>query len=228
MEFNSLDQRLSLLPERALYWHERRTLLIADPHFGKAATFRSAGIPVPRGTTTTDLIRLDAALSATGAERLVFLGDLLHARSGRAAATLDAVADWRSRYQQLEIVLVRGNHDRSAGDPPDCWDFSCVKGPVTEGPFVFAHEPAESASGYVLSGHLHPCVRLDDGIGPGIRAACFWFGPRTAVLPAFGSFTGAHRVRPCQGDRVFAVGPDCVVEVNYEVTTRRRAARQPR
>ncbi len=33
-------------------------LLIADPHFGKAASFRSRGIAVPVGTTRYDLDRL--------------------------------------------------------------------------------------------------------------------------------------------------------------------------
>jgi DNA ligase-associated metallophosphoesterase len=227
MELDWLGERLTLLPQRAAYWHGRRTLLVADPHFGKAATFRQAGIPIPRGTTTTDLARLDEALDACAAERIVFLGDLLHSRTGRGEQTLAAVAEWRSRHAQLEVVLVRGNHDRSAGDPPGDWGFECVKGPVADGPFVFTHEPTECAAGYALSGHLHPCVRLEDGIGPGMRAACFWFGEKFAVLPSFGSFTGAHRVRPEHGDRVFAVGPDCVVEVKYEMVVRRRA-RQPR
>jgi metallophosphoesterase superfamily enzyme len=123
---------------------------------------------------------------------------------------------------------VRGNHDRSAGDPPECWGFMCVKGPLVDGPFVYTHEPTESPSGFVMSGHLHPCVRLEDGIGPGIRAACFWFGPRIAVLPSFGSFTGAHRVRPSQGDRVFAVGPDCVMEVQYGLQRRQRSVGKAR
>src|SRR5205085_178911 len=110
MELTWLDQRLTLLPQRAIFWHDRRTLLVADPHFGKAATFRSAGIPIPRGTTTADLARLDAALDATKAERLIFLGDLLHAKSGRAAATLAVIRTWRTRREQLDVVLVRGNH----------------------------------------------------------------------------------------------------------------------
>ena len=96
MDIIWLDQRLTLLPQRAVYWHERRTLLVADAHFGKASTFRSAGIPIPRGTTTADLARLESAVQATGAERLVFLGDLLHARAGRGAETLAAVARWRA------------------------------------------------------------------------------------------------------------------------------------
>ena len=76
-------ERVSLLPERAAYWERTRTLLVADPHFGKAAAFRAAGVPVPRGTTTGSLTRLDAALARTGAARIVFLGDFLHAREGR-------------------------------------------------------------------------------------------------------------------------------------------------
>ena len=76
-------EQLVLLPERAAYWRRVQTLLVADPHFGKAAAFRAAGVPVPRGTTTGSLARLDAALARTGATRIVFLGDFLHARVGR-------------------------------------------------------------------------------------------------------------------------------------------------
>ncbi len=59
-------ERLVVLAERALYWPRRRTIIIADPHFGKAATFRQAGIPVPHGTTATDLDRLRRLLPAPG------------------------------------------------------------------------------------------------------------------------------------------------------------------
>lgn len=82
-----------LLPERALYWPAARTLVIADPHFGKAAAFRARGVPVPEFTTLDNLARLDAVLSRTSAERLVVLGDFLHARQGRSKTLLaeDAV-----------------------------------------------------------------------------------------------------------------------------------------
>ena len=42
---------LCLLAEKALWWPERRTLLIADLHLGKAAGYRALGQPVPSGTT---------------------------------------------------------------------------------------------------------------------------------------------------------------------------------
>src|SRR4051812_34366951 len=91
-------ERLVLLPERAVCWPRTDTLLIADPHFGKAAAFRAAGVPVPRGTTTETLTRIDAALERSGATRLVFLGDFLHAREGRATETLRVIDDWRARH----------------------------------------------------------------------------------------------------------------------------------
>ncbi len=42
---------------------------------------------------------------------------------------------------------------------------------------------------------------------------CFWFTHESAVLPAFGSFTGGGRIHPGAGDRVFVVGDDGVLEV---------------
>src|SRR5215204_7606995 len=157
-------QRLVLLPERAAYWERARTLLVADTHFGKAATFRAAGIPVPRGTTTASLARLDAAIARTDAARVVFLGDFLHAREGREAETTRVVGEWRSRNAGIEMLLVRGNHDVRAGDPGPEIDIACVDGPVVETPFVFTHKPATSDAGYVLCGHIHPGARLT-GLG---------------------------------------------------------------
>lgn len=206
-------ERLVLMPERAAWWARTGTLLIADPHWGKAATFRASAIPVPRGTTSEGLTRLDRAIARTGARRVVFLGDYLHARDGRAPETLRLLADWRLLHPLLELVLVRGNHDRHAGDPPAELGVACVDAPLLEDPFVLAHHPAASNDGYVLAGHLHPGAPL---IGPGRmreRLPCFWFGRACGVLPAFGEFTGLADVTAEMGDRIYAVALDEVVEI---------------
>ncbi len=205
-------EELVLFAERAAYRPATRTLLVADPHFGKAATFRAAGIPVPTGTTADGLARLDALIERTASRRIVFLGDFLHAREGRAAATLEALHAWRSRHAATEVLLVRGNHDRRAGDPPPELGIACADGPVVDPPFVLAHHPGESEAGYVLSGHLHPGVEL---AGPGRqreRLPCFWFSATSGVLPAFGDFTGLWPVTPAIGDRVFVVAGSDLVE----------------
>ena len=206
-------EQLVLLPERAAHWRRAHTLLVADPHFGKAAAFRAAGVPVPRGTTTGSLARLDAALVRTRATRIVFLGDFLHAREGREPETTRVVADWRRRHASIDMVLVRGNHDKWAGDPRPEVDIDCVDAPLAEPPFLFTHKPAVSDHGYVICGHLHPAARLT---GPGretVRLPCFWAQSRTMVLPAFGEFTGVAEIDPHPGDGVWVIADGAVLDV---------------
>jgi DNA ligase-associated metallophosphoesterase len=206
-------ESLLLLPERAVLWERRSTLLAADLHLGKAAAFRAASLPLPGGTTSEALARLSAALERTGARRLLVLGDLLHARQGRAARTLAAVAAWREGHAGLEVVLVRGNHDRGAGDPPAEWRFECVDEPLLEPPFAFRHHPGEEPGAYVLAGHLHPAVSLSGAGRQSARLSCFLFQERGGLLPAFGPFTGTAGVRPRAGDRVFVLAGDEVVPI---------------
>jgi DNA ligase-associated metallophosphoesterase len=208
-------EELRLLPERAAYWVRTRTLLIADPHFGKAAAFRAAGVPVPAGTTEGTLARIDATLARTGATRLVFLGDFLHARGGRSPITFATLGSWRERHAGLEVLLVRGNHDRRAGDPPNELQITCVDAPMIEQPFAFVHDPAAVPGSYALGGHLHPAATM---IGRGrqrARLPCFWFSAQWAVLPAFGEFTGLATVSPGAGDQLFVIAGDEV----HDVTT---------
>ena len=73
--------------------------------------------------------------------RLVVLGDFLHAAEARNPAVLAALARWRSRHAAVELVLVRGNHDSHAGDPPPALGFAIVDEPWHLGPFAACHHP---------------------------------------------------------------------------------------
>lgn len=198
-------ERLVLLPQKAIWWESEATLLVADTHFGKSASLRDQGVPVPRGITAEDLDRLAGLIAAYRARRLVVLGDFYHAQSGRAAEIEGQLAAWRDRHRELTIDLVRGNHDLHAGDPPACWRVRCVAEPHVERGLAFRHHPAREAGRHVLAGHLHP--------GHLGRVPCFWASGEVLVLPAFGTFTGCARVRAHAGDRIYAVGDDEVLEV---------------
>ena len=200
------------LAEGALFWPAAETLFIADPHFGKAATFRAAGLPLPGGTTGANLARLDGILERTGALRLVVLGDLFHAAAGRRGRTISRMSEWRAGWEDLEILVVRGNHDRKAGDPPAELGMEVCSEPHALKPFVLRHHPRPE-DGYVLAGHIHPAVRLRGRGRQRARLPCFWFGEGVGVLPAFGAFTGAAVVEPAPGDRVYVVADGEVVEV---------------
>jgi DNA ligase-associated metallophosphoesterase len=207
-------EALRLLPERAAYLEQARTLLVADAHVGKAAAFRAAGVLVPRGTTSGTLARLDAAIARVAPRRIAFLGDLLHAREGRAPETLRVLTEWRAQHAGIEMLLVRGNHDARAGDPPDTAGIACVDAPVLAAPFVLAHHPVVSAEGYVLAGHLHPGARLAGRAREHTRLPCFWFRDGVGVLPAFGEFTGLADIAVSPGDRVWVAAGDTVIDVS--------------
>jgi len=214
LEIELAGERVLLLPQKALYWPRLELLAIADIHFGKAAAFRSFGIPVPRGTTTENLDALDALIDATGATHVLFLGDFLHARAAHAAGTQAAMLAWRVRRKDLVLTLVRGNHDQHAGDPAAVLGIDLVDEPYTVGPFSFCHHPEleDSAPGYVLAGHVHPAYVLATRFDA-LRLPCFLAGPKRMILPSFGAFTGGHSVRPDIDERVWVTSGDAVHEV---------------
>lgn len=206
-------QALSLLPQKAAFLPESRTLLIADAHIGKATSFRSLGVPVPRGTTSETLDALSALIERHRAGRVVFLGDFLHSARSHAAETLAAVTRWRERHAALHLVLVRGNHDDRAGDPPATLGFDVVDEPLRDGALALCHHPRPRDGLFVIAGHLHPCVSVHGRARERLRLPCFHRCAHMLVLPAFGSFTGMHPVRRESGDRVFAVAGDVVQEL---------------
>ena len=207
-----------LHPSGALCLAASRTLLVADAHFGKAVSFRKLGVPVPRGTTNGTLKRLSQAITETQARSVVFLGDFLHSARSHAAGTLGALAGWREANADLALTLVRGNHDDRAGDPPASLRIEVVDEPLALGPFALCHFPKPREGRYVLAGHWHPCISVGGRAFERLRLPCFWLGddsgqlPQQAVgvLPAFGSFTGMHRIEPRAGDRIFPVADDTV------------------
>ncbi|MDQ2667415.1 MAG: ligase-associated DNA damage response endonuclease PdeM [Gemmatimonadota bacterium] len=205
---------LILSPERAAFWVRRSTLLIADPHFGKAAAFRALGVRAPAGTTAESVTRMDRLVATHAPERIVFLGDFLHAREGRNAATFSALAEWREKHGAIEMCLVRGNHDRRAGDPPPEVNITCVDAPLQDAPFALAHHPVVTPGSYTLAGHIHPCAVLTGLARQRERLPCFWFGRETGVLPAFGEFTGCAEVEAEETDELWVVANDEVCRVN--------------
>jgi len=199
-------ERLHLLPERAVWWPAAHTLFVADVHLGKAASYRALGQPVPSGTTHDNLARLDQLLRAHAVQRLVVLGDFLHAASARTPSVLAALDAWRQRHATLDAVLVRGNHDDRAGDPPKHLGIAVVDEPWLLGPFACCHHPQAHATHFVLAGHDHPVCRLQ---GPGrdtLRLPCYASTPQGATLPAFGAFTGGQLVRAVPGRGLHAIG----------------------
>jgi uncharacterized protein len=197
---------LHLLPERALWWPQGRTLFIADLHMGKAASYRALGQPVPGGTTQENLDRLSALVARHAPQQMVFLGDFLHAAAARTTGVMAALAQWRQQHAAVAMTLVCGNHDSRAGDPPAALQIEVVDEPYLQGPFALCHHPQLHATHFVLAGHVHPVCLLSGRGRDSLRMPCFVVQAGQAVLPAFGEFTGGWLVSGEPGRALYPVG----------------------
>lgn len=209
--------RLALMPERAAFEPETRTLFVADVHLGKAAVFRARGLPVPQGTTTLTLARLTQALVRSQARHLVVLGDFLHARESHAPATLAALAAWRQRHPGLSCLVIEGNHDVHAGQVQASYGIRTSTAAHLQAGLLGVHHPPEDhhagtpSGALILAGHVHPVVCLR-GRTDHLRLPAFWLRHGVLTLPAFGEFTGGFEVRPSQhpDSQCFVVGEHSV------------------
>ncbi|CAN7433836.1 ligase-associated DNA damage response endonuclease PdeM [Acidovorax sp. LjRoot117] len=214
---------LWLLPQRAVWWPAARMAFVADVHFGKAATFRRAGQPVPHGTTADNLARLDTVLAVTGAEHLVFLGDFLHARSGADERLWQQLQPWRQHHAHIAMTLVRGNHDLHAGDPPRALGIDLADEPwqpLPGAPVAACHHPQTAEGATVLAGHLHPTTTLYGPARDAMRLPCYALTPGLLVLPAFGAFTGTSSQSVPPMARRFAVVGDRVMAITLPAAAR--------
>jgi len=214
------DADIVLLPGRAAFLPKTSTVVCSDIHLGKAATFRHAGMAIPEGSAQHDLQRLTGIVQTCGARRLLITGDLFHARSGCTQQVLDEFSAFCEQVRQshdTRIVLVLGNHEQSLGKkfrPHEIGINRCEE-EIIEPPFRFIHDHQShfdaQPDSFTIAGHVHPTVTIKGTSGDRLTCRCFVTTGTTLTLPAFGSFTGGHRIRPSDGTRVWLAEIDGVM-----------------
>ena len=195
---NIAKNEFVLHPSGAVYWVEKKTLLLADVHLGKVAHFRKNGIAVPRKAEGVFYQKIEALLQTFSVDRIIFLGDLFHSDQNNEWYLFAAWVE----QQTAELILVEGNHDVIPA-----WKFEQLKLTVvdtlSEDNFNFSHFPKEVYNSFVFCGHVHPGVKLK-GVGlQRISLPCFYHSKHQLILPAFGAFTGLHLLQAKLGDQVY-------------------------
>lgn len=204
---------IHLLPEKAIYLPDYQALLIADPHFGKAAHFRKAGIPVPEKVHFSDFQKIQLLIENYPIKELFFLGDLFHSELNSSWSDLELFI---SQFPEIQFHLIKGNHD-ILGNPTYRSGLWILHEEAFElGPLVLSHEPMETISNGTLNlcGHIHPGISL---YGPGkqsISLPCFLVKPNLIILPAFGRFTGLAIMQCEKNESAFVVTDKKVIPVN--------------
>jgi len=196
----------------AVYRPHTRTVLIADLHLGKDAEFGRAGLPTPYGISVSNFQRLSILLETYEPDRLIVLGDFMHAIPKNEDTWPTELSQWLDRYPRVTVAVVGGNHDHVSGRGKIDLRVQWLSQPYLAPPFAYAHHPIAHESLFVLSGHIHPTFVLATRHDR-IRTPVFWFRSHMAVLPAFGTFTGGYNITRDVGDRIFLIGPQDIIEI---------------
>lgn len=173
---------------RAMYWSREKALIASDLHIGKSAHFRKHGIPISVNVQHNDLERLSFLVSHYKPEKLIVVGDLFHAELN---TDMDLFKIWRAEHSDLEIILIKGNHDRLKDLVYDSFGIAYCTQELHLAPFDFIHEPKLTATDtFAISGHIHPGIRITSKTKQQIKLPCFEVSSSQLILPAFSEFTG--------------------------------------
>ncbi len=172
-------------PEGALFWPERKALLVADLHLEKASWFARLGQFLPPYDSLDTLRALDRVVVATQATTLYCLGDSFHDRFGCDRLPEAARALLTDLTGRLDWVWITGNHD--AGFIDHCGGRIIEE--LTVDGIALRHEAHRAGSTPEMSGHFHPKLRLNLK-GRHVSRRCFVASETKLIFPAFGALTG--------------------------------------
>jgi metallophosphoesterase superfamily enzyme len=163
-----LDSRL------AVWLAATRVLVVADLHWGYAASHRAQGNLLPYWGDDEIARRLSSLIADYEPAEMIWLGDVVHAAAGGAAA------EAFMRESPVPITLLAGNHDRR-------WQPARERR-LLRGKIFFHHgDRDETVPGDCLEviGHHHPAAGWGDGAGGRLKLPALVVSPHRLILPAF-------------------------------------------
>ncbi|HID41410.1 MAG TPA: metallophosphoesterase [Pyrodictium sp.] len=186
----------------AVYIRKLRALVLADTHLGFEEEAAQQGYYVPRIQLLRTLEVLRQVLELTGAEWVIFAGDVKHSfsrllRSEREE--LSRVFQHLVKEKDVRVTIVRGNHDNYLPIIAREYSVEIVQELYAEGVLVI-HGHKKPQGDYpgkvevVVMGHEHPSLRLRDKLGYVAKLPAFLVAPypvldaRLVVLPAVGQY----------------------------------------
>ena len=200
VRFSFSGHPLMALQQGALYWPERRALLVADLHLEKASWFARLGQMLPPYDSVATLTDLTALVTATAAEEIWCLGDSFHDRHGCERLPAAAREMLTALTAKTRWTWITGNHDPGFAD--HCGGTITNEAEVDG--LLLRHEADPAEPRPEISGHFHPKLRINHR-GRRVSRRCFVAAERKLILPAFGSLTGG--LEASHPEIVRAVGP---------------------
>jgi DNA ligase-associated metallophosphoesterase len=202
---------LQLLPEKAVYLQDSRSLLVADVHLGKSETFQKLGIPIPNRVNQETIDRLKTLCTRLQPAQMIILGDLFHSRLGLVAEVFNAWSMFLASVE-VEVKLIVGNHDRALTSQLQQFSMEFVKHAIQLENLWLSHEPDSQSHNLNICGHIHPYLKIKNRLD-NFRLPCFYLdaNKKQLMLPSFGSFTGGYEVQLTQGVIAYVIAENSVI-----------------
>jgi metallophosphoesterase superfamily enzyme len=209
-----LDGRL------ALWLATPRLLVVADLHWGYAASHQACGNLLPLWGDAELASRLRGLIADYRPAEMLWLGDSLHTLAGREPA------ENFLRETDTPIAVLSGNHDRRwipGADPlrRGAPGRGSAQLPTTlvRGGYFFHHghlAPELPADCVEIVGHHHPALGWYDGAGGRLKLPALVASPRRLILPAFSPWAAGtpwnHSL--AENETLFAIAPKRIFAVS--------------
>lgn len=202
------NQEFTLHQSGAIYWKQKKILLLSDVHFGKIAHFRKYGIGIPKDAVFENFAQLNTVLDLFEVEKIIFLGDLFHSKINNE---WNLFALWIKEQTQT-IILVEGNHDIIDKQNYSNLNIEIYSELLIDN-FLLTHHPTEKEGLFNFCGHIHPGIKLKGFGRQFLSLSCFFKKPNQLIFPAFGEFTGNHYLVPNENDEVYAITKEEIIAV---------------
>ena len=168
-----LDTRL------ALWLAELRLLVVADLHWGYAASHRAYGNLLPAWGDADIARRLNSLITDYDPVEMIWLGDSLHTLAGP-----DAASEFLET-SRVPVTIVSGNHDAR-------WNRTQGRQVLTRSNYFLHHgdRPLDvPGDALEIVGHYHPAISWHDGAGSRLKLPALdgWFN----VFPDLRGHSGA-------------------------------------
>ncbi len=178
-------RRFFVAGDAALWWPERRALLMADLHLEKGSFYAATGQMLPPYDSHATLDAIAALVARLQPATVYCLGDNFHDDAGEARLAPCAAATLQALTAATDWQWIRGNHDREVSGR---WGGRALAEIEVDG-LLLRHQAVLGESRPEMSGHFHPKLRMSVR-GRRIARRCFVRTPRKLIFPAFGALTG--------------------------------------
>jgi uncharacterized protein len=176
------------------------SIVASDFHLGYEGAMTKSGVFVPKVNLNSIIETLGKAISSTGADRLIIVGDLKHDFSDIEADEFNELHDLMTFLKQKKVapVLVKGNHDNFVERYREPFNLLVYGKEADINNYLFFHGdelpkiPSKNPR-MLIMGQEHPAISITNTVGKREKLRCFLYGKYERlpllVLPAMGYFS---------------------------------------